>query len=95
MSSSNKAESYREDIWRLTVAYFKSKDNLGYPPADASAYGFRFGMAVALKHPEYAQAFVRLLSSPMSNLVEGMIGDEFVETVPLEGELEDVVPSGE
>ena len=92
MSSNNKGISQNEKIWRLVVAYFKGKKSLGYPSEDLSAYGFRFGMSVAMKHPEYAQAFIRILSSPMSNLVEGTVADEFIEAVPLEGELEDVLP---
>ena len=85
--------SSSEEIWRLTIAYFKAKEGLGYPSGDTAAYGFRFGMSVALRHPKYAQAFVRILSSQASNLVEGIIVDEFIDVVPLEGELEDVVPS--
>lgn len=81
-----------EEIWKLTVAYFKLKEKLGYPSEDTAAYGFRFGMAVALKHPEYAQAFVRTLSSLLSDAVEGAIVDEFINAVPLRGELEDVMP---
>jgi hypothetical protein len=85
--------SRNEEIWQSVIAYFKVKNDLSPAESkdDVAAYGFRAGMAVALLHPEYAQAFVRLLSSPLSPELDELASDDFIRAIPME-EVSDVVP---
>lgn len=42
--------------------------------------GMGYGMALALRHPEYAQAYVRLMGVPAGDAAV----DEFIEAVPIQ-----------
>lgn len=88
--------SRNEELWQLVIAYFKVKNDLSPDETkdDVAAYGFRAGMSTALLHPEYAQAFVRLLSGPLTSEMDELAADEFIRAMPMK-EVSDVLPSGQ
>ena len=91
MSANNSSE-----VIRGVLAYFERKDPKGeIAPHYTASFGFRFGMAVALRHPEYAQAYARLIGASTLRHTEGAMIDAFVKEVPikLEGEPDVVSPS--
>lgn len=71
-----------------TVAFWLQET--GEAGAVSVTLGMGFGMALGLRHPEYAQAYVRLMGVPPASATI----DDFVEAVPIQvkGELEDAVP---
>ncbi len=84
-------------IWPKTLEYFGRKDPEAQTPSyKTAAFGFRFGMAVTLRHPEYARAYMSLLAlSPLEKDIEDGLVDGFIREIPihLEGELDVVPPS--
>jgi len=78
----------------LTGSYWNEAKIPGLDAKSASL-GLRFGMAVALRHPEYAQAYIQVTGLHTADPLEERAIQGFIEWVPMEGETEDVVPSGE
>ena len=62
---------------------FGSMDRLSGPKE--ASLGVRFGMAVAVRHPEYAQAYLRMTNTPDLDVngAEGKTLDGFVRLVPV------------
>lgn len=73
----------------LTGKYWNKAMISGLDARSASV-GLRFGMTVAMRHPEYAQAYLQITRLPEERAIQG-----FIEMVPVEGIIEDVVPPGE
>jgi len=71
----------RDRIIQLTQTYWKGTD-VGFDINSAS-HGFRFGLVVALRHPEYAQAYKRLTYLPIADPLEEQTVQHFIESVPL------------
>ena len=75
----------------LTGAYWNKAQIPGLDAKSASL-GLRFGMMVAMRHPEYAQAYTQLTCLPVADPLEERAIQGFIEWVPMGGEAEDVVP---
>jgi len=69
-----------------TLHYFTLIGNVATLPGDkGAAMGFRIGMALAMRHPEYAQAYLRMTNTPdldVNGAEEEML-DGFVRLVPV------------
>lgn len=75
-----------EDILFATMDYFSHAIG-GRGSREAVATTFmRLGMALALRHPEYAQVYVKLTSSFVeqgTNEIEAEVINHFIQMVPL------------
>ena len=62
--------------------------------APSAAHGVRFGFAIAMRHPEYAQAFLKMTDIPILRArgSEERCVNDFVRRVPIEG-VSDVLPT--
>lgn len=79
-----------------TIEYFVGTESIARSVGPiAATLGFRFGMAVALRHPEYAQAYTRMTADSRADAVEDEVVTNFINAVPIsmEEEPEDVLPS--
>ena len=69
-----------------TLDYFSTIFNVAeLPGPKAAAMGCRFGMAVAMRHLEYAQAYLRMTETPDLDIrgAEGRTLDAFVHGIPV------------
>ncbi|KKM72044.1 hypothetical protein LCGC14_1424450 [marine sediment metagenome] len=69
-----------------TLDYFASVVKIcNLPGEKGAALACRFGMALALRHPEYAQAYVQMTDTPDLDLfgAEARMLDGFVRLVPI------------
>lgn len=77
----------KDDVASIpTLNYFTSVGNVATLPGDkGAAMGFRIGMALAMRHPEYAQAYLQMTNTPDIDIdgAEGQMLDGFVRAVPL------------
>ena len=78
----------KQDIMQKTMAYFGQPSVSGlmqFPGRSIATMALRFGIAVALRHPEYAQAYHQLTKgiAPEADEVEDKVIDDFVKAIPL------------
>ena len=69
-----------------TVDYFERSGKMMQERGEVIATTVvRFGMAVALRHPEYAQAYHRMTFGylPEADKIEDAVIDEFIRYIPL------------
>ncbi len=75
----------KDEIVRLTQSYW-TRTHIRHIDVESAALGLRYGLIIALRHPNYARAYVAMTNRPESDQFEQGAVEEFMATVPIDVE---------
>ncbi len=73
----------KEDIVRLTNLYWTNIAGVRGLDARSATLGLRYGIIIALRHPNYARAYAKATHRPEADQFEAEAVKEFIAAVPL------------
>ena len=73
----------KDEVVRLTQLYWIHA-HVRHLDVESATLGLRYGLIIALRHPNYAHAYVAATNRPESDQFEQRAVEEFITTVPID-----------